>query len=130
MKTISSARKAWNKLESSPPEDRGGRGWLFLGTYAVGAVIAGLISGRIYPPALFFFPAGLSGFQEFSEEVAGTGIIFDLIPPACSGAVLYAALGGAGILVNNPRAFRVLYIVFLLVVIVNIAGCTQLSRPA
>ncbi len=126
MKKSTSGNKISPEIEKGPFDRKGPRFALFLGSYFIAALLSGLTSVP-WPPAIIWFPAGLITLLGYKpNSIAGWG--YDLDAPAAIGTLLYLAILLPGVFAQSRRIFRVFYVIFVVLLIANIAGCTVLSR--
>jgi hypothetical protein len=147
----SAAAKGYHNLTgetAAPPQPALGaggglldwRGWrifMFAGTMLLAGLIAagsieGLLFGFAFPLGLFAVPIGLlgsvaralpmpPGAAEWASGGSGLGLLALLTLPA--GWALYAALAVAAVRAAPVRRFALLYVFFVVLLVINVAGC-------
>ena len=131
----------WQDVQK-PLSPRTKRMRLFLATYALGALVV-LLTGaafRIFPNPLviigfIFLPMGVMTFLDYGSTMPMTErplfvtLLIELQPLfLLLSYLLIFLIPYIGSSTKKPRTFRLLYLFFVALVIINVAGC--LSSPA
>ncbi len=98
---------------------RGLKFLLFLGSYILTVLLFSIPFGIIYTfvPMLFSFPGGFAWLFKYTESGYENWRI--------TGISIYLIVTGCAVVLKNSRIAKVLYIIFVILLILNIIGCFQ-----